>query len=198
MNEVWLSTAYFGPVRYFQEIRQARKVTIEAFESYERQSWRNRCRILTANGALDLSIPIAKGHSPGQPIRDVRIDYRQGWQKLHYRSIESAYRHSPFYEYLLDEFREYWEKPCRFLFDLNLSITEKVIRLIRSETTVALTQRFEQPGFYGPNDFRYSIHPKKEKSTGIAPVPYHQVFIDRFGFVPDLSILDWLFNCFRT
>lgn len=198
MNEVWLTTAYFGPISYYQVISGAGILHLEACENYEKQSWRNRCRILAANGVMELSIPVLKGRSQNQPIRDIRIDYHQDWQKLHYKSIESAYRHSPFYEFLIDDLSGFWTRKEEFLFDYNLKITETILGLLKNQIQVCLTDQFFKPGHYGEMDFRYRIHPKKKESTGETPVPYHQVFSDRFGFVPDLSILDWIFNSFRT
>jgi hypothetical protein len=198
MNEVWLSTAYLGTVEYYQILQGAGIAHIEACEHYEKQSWRNRFRILSANGPIELSIPIIKGNSSKQGIREVRIDYMQNWQKIHYRSIESAYRHSPYYEFLIDEFRFLWETQPEYLFDYNWLAMEAVLRLTKSKVKVMETEEFQIPGYYGSADYRYLIHPKtKKQSTGYEPVPYHQVFSDRYGFVPDLTILDWLFNDFR-
>jgi hypothetical protein len=199
MKTVWLTTAYLGPVEYFDLMIRSDLVYLEACENYEKQSWRNRFRILSANGPIELSIPIIKGSSPKQPIRDVRIDNDQNWQKIHFRSIESAYRHSPYYEYLIDEFRFLWESKQVYLFDYNKIAIDTVLRLLKSKATIKLTEEFQVPGYYGTMDYRYWIHPKvKKQGTGFEPVPYHQVFSDRFGFVQNLSILDWLFNDFRT
>lgn len=198
MREVWLTTTYLGTVEYFRLMNGADVVWIEAFENYEKQSWRNRFRILSANGPIDLSIPIIKGNSPKQPVREVRIDDRQNWQKIHFRSVESAYRHSPYYEYLIDSLYFLWEIKADYLFDYNSKAMEAVLKLMGSNVLVKPTEDFRQPGQYGPSDYRYSIHPKaKKQGTDYVPVPYHQVFSDRFGFVQDLSILDWLFNDFR-
>ncbi|MFA5817169.1 MAG: WbqC family protein [Bacteroidales bacterium] len=198
MKEVWLTTSYLGTVEYYRLLSGAETANIEAFENYEKQSWRNRFRILSANGPIDLSIPVIKGNSLKQPIREVRIDYRQNWQKIHFRSVESAYRHSPFYEFLIDEIHFLWEIQPESLFDYNRLAMEAVLKLMKSDVTVKLTQEYQKPGYYGSSDYRYSIHPKvKKQGTGYEPVPYHQVFADRFGFIQDLSILDWLFNDFR-
>ncbi len=198
MKEVWLSTSYLGPIEYFQLLSQAETAWIEACENYEKQSWRNRFRILSANGPIELSIPVIKGSSPKQPIRKVRIDYNQNWQKIHFRSVESAYRHSPFYEFLIDDLFFLWEIRPEFLFDYNRMAMDAVLRLMKSQVKLMNTSEYQKPGYYGIADFRYQIHPKlKKQGTGYEPVPYHQVFSDRFGFIQDLSILDWLFNDFR-
>ena len=198
MKEVWLTTSYLGTVEYYQLLGGAERAYIEAFEHYEKQSWRSRSRILSANGPINLSIPVIKGNSPGQLIREVRIDYRQNWQKIHFRSVESAYRHSPYYEFLIDEIRFLWEVQPEYLFDYNMIATGVIVKLLQSDVSVLLTDEFQVPGYYGPSDYRYSIHPKsKKQGTAYEPVPYHQVFSDRFGFIQGLSILDWLFNDFR-
>jgi hypothetical protein len=198
MKEVWLTTSYLGTIEYFQKMIHAECAYIESFENYEKQSWRNRFRILSANGPITLSIPIIKGSSQKQPIREVRIDYRENWQKIHFRSVESAYRRSPYYEFLIDEFRFLWEVRPEFLFDYNQLAQKAVLKLMKATVTIKYTNEYQVPGFYGPTDYRYSIHPKvKKQGTGYVPVPYQQVFSDRFGFVQDLSILDWLFNDFR-
>ena len=199
MHEVWLSTSYLGPVEYFRLLLGAGTAWIEACENFEKQSWRNRMRILSANGPLELSIPVIRGNSPGQPIREVRIDNRQNWQKIHFRSVESAYRHSPFYEFLIDDLRYLWEIRPDYLFDYNLAATDVILGLLKSGVSIRLTQEYQKPGQYGSGDYRYSIHPKvKKQGTVYESVPYHQVFSDRFGFTGDLSIIDWLFNDFRT
>lgn len=201
MNEVWLTTTYLGPVGYYRLLSESETAYIEAFEHYEKQSWRNRCRILSANGPIDLNIPVVKGSSPGQPVREVMIDYRQNWQKIHFRSIESAYRHSPFYEFLIDELLFLWETRIDLLFDYNMAAMMAILKIIKTEVTVRLTGDYQKAGYYGSADYRYAIHPKaKKQGTGTNPVPYqpyqyyHQVFSDRFGFIQDLSIIDWLFN----
>ncbi|MFO7617743.1 MAG: WbqC family protein [Bacteroidales bacterium] len=195
MDSVWLTTAYFGPVHYFKLMAGNPVVRIEACEHYQKQSFRNRCQIVSANGPITLSIPILKGRSPGQLIRDVRIDHQGNWQKIHFKSIESAYRHSPYYEFHIDDLMEFWSVRWNFLFDYNLAITERVIRLLNLKCTLRLTESFGEPGCYGAGDYRYRIHPKlKEEGTDLISVPYHQVFSDRFGFVGGLSILDVLFN----
>lgn len=198
MKEIWLSTAYLGTVEYYSRVADADMVHIEASENFVKQTWRNRMRILSANGPIDLSIPIIKGHSPNQPIREVRIDYQENWQKIHFRSVESAYRRSPFYEFLIDEIRWLWEIRLEYLLDYNMRAMRTVLEIMKSDVVIKLTQEYQKPDYYKEMDYRYSIHPKaKKQGTGYEPVPYHQVFSDRFGFVQDLSILDWLFNDFR-
>jgi hypothetical protein len=150
---------------------------------------------------MDLSVPILAGRSLNQPVREIRIDYHQNWQKIHFKSIESAYRHSPFYEYLIDDLREFWITKPVFLLDYNLKITARILHILKADIGVELTSEFREPGFYDEADLRYAFHPKNKKGAGLDPAPfgeYHQVFSDRFGFVPEVSILDLMFNAFKT
>lgn len=198
MKEVWLTTSFLGTVEYFNVLTSADVAYLEIFENYEKQSWRNRFRILSANGPIDLSIPVVKGNSLKMPVSEVRIDYRENWQKIHFRSVESAYRRSPYYEFLIDNFRFLWEVRPELLLDYNRMAMDEVLRLLKAKVVVKYTDQYRVPGYYGSDDYRYRIHPKgKKQGTGFVPVPYHQVFSDRFGFVQNLSILDWLFNDFK-
>lgn len=194
MRSVCLSTAYFGPVQYFSHLVNSEKVFIEVHENYQRQSWRNRCMILGANEVISLNVPVVDGHSPGHPIRDTRISYHTPWQKTHQKSVESAYMHSPYYEYYIDDILPVWNKKHEFLLDLNLLILDKLYQALSIETGWEKTQEYlpEQP--CGTIDLRNSIHPKSKTGDPLfQPLPYYQVFSDRFGFVPNLSILDLLF-----
>jgi hypothetical protein len=129
-NTVLLSTTYFGPIQYFTKFILYPNRLIEQFDHYSKQSYRNRCIIYGANGALTLSIPVLKG--PGQKTRvmDIRIDYSRNWRKLHWKGIESAYRHSPFFEFYMDDIQAFLEKKHDFLLDLNLDILDYLLEAV--------------------------------------------------------------------
>ncbi len=188
-----LSTAYFPPIQWFSKLISG-KVILESYEFYEKQSYRNRCIIQTAAGQMALSVPIKKSSSGKPFIKDIEIDYTESWQIVHRRAIESAYMKSPFYEYYSDALEFFFEIKERFLFDFNL----KIINTLCYE--ISLKPELELSEFYIESaaefqDFRSQIHPKKsEFTTGFQPQKYTQVFFDRFPFMPDLSILDLLFN----
>ena len=130
-----LSTAYLAPIEYYVVLANSERILLEQHEYYQKQSYRNRCRIATANGIMDLSIPV---DSAGKtPIRDLRISDHNNWQTHHWRSIETAYNSSPFFEYYADDFRPFFEKKWLFLWDFNLALFNKTLELLDIETKIS-------------------------------------------------------------
>lgn len=173
----------------------ADEVLMEQHENFIKQSYRNRCNILAANGVLALSIPLVKSPEIKVNIREVEIDYKTDWQKQHLKSIESAYRNSPFYEYLIDDFISVYQKRPRHLFDFNLLLISIILNILEIDKKINFTNRFLIPNDEN-FDFRYRVKPKKqnEEITRLANKKYYQVFNDKHPFQPDLSIIDLLFN----
>ncbi|MFO7790882.1 MAG: WbqC family protein [Bacteroidota bacterium] len=197
MSKALLNTAYFPPVQYMSVCAGYEEVYIEANENYEKQSYRNRCTILGPNGTQNLSIPVIKGRSPGQPIRDVKIDYSTPWQGNHRRSIETAYAAAPYFEHYYDEIKPFFKKKSRFLFDHNLMICNLLLVILEINTEIKLTNTYLPIPPQDTRDYRNLIHPKKTDITytdNYSFQPYMQVFNERFSFQPGLSILDLLFN----
>ena len=192
-----LSTAYFAPIPYYARLASADSaVVLERHEHYNKQSYRNRCTICSANGMLDLVVPIAKSPKPKVPITEVRISYDTPWQKLHFKAVESAYRRSPFYEYYIDELSIFFDKRFGYLYDFNMQIMLTVCDLLRIPCRIRESESY-MGADTNPADLRDAIHPKKREQIRDADFEsrqYTQVFSDKFGFVPDLSILDLLFN----
>jgi len=190
---VLLTTAYFAPTEYYAVLAKADKILLENCEHYTKQTYRNRCRIVSANGVLDLIIPVEKTGNEKQLTRDVRISNRADWQLQHWRSIESAYNSSPFFEYYKDDFLPFYEKKWTFLWDFNCSLQEKILELIDIQPNIELTTEYSTS--FGENivDLREKIHPKKQIDFVNLP-RYYQVFEPKFGFIPNLSIIDLLFN----
>jgi hypothetical protein len=185
-----LSTAYLAPIEYYVVLANSERILLEQHEYYQKQSYRNRCRIATANGIMDLSIPV---DSAGKtPIRDLRISDHNNWQTHHWRSIETAYNSSPFFEYYADDFRPFFEKKWLFLWDFNLALFNKTLELLDIETKIELTEQYKPETSDNFLDLRAAIHPKKEISLLLKP--YYQVFETKFGFMPNMSIIDLLFN----
>jgi hypothetical protein len=191
-----LSTAYLGPVQYYTKLINFEQVLIESDENFQKQSYRNRCIILAANGKLPLTIPVTKDR-PKVKTKEIEIDNTLDWQKQHWTSIESAYSSSPFFEFFMDEFRTFYEKKYKFLLDFNLEIQSYVLDQLGVSPTIKLTSRFIKEAPSDMVDFRETIHPKKrmqKKDEKFDPHFYYQVFGDKFGFIPNLSIIDLLFN----
>jgi len=188
-----LPAFYLPPVSYFHAVlRHGGPLLLEKHEHYAKQTYRTRARIATANGALDLSVPVLHGRKERVPMRDVRIDYGHRWQRLHWLSLQTAYRSSAFFEYYEDDFAVFYDRKHGFLLDYNAAQLELVLKLLKTDRPVRFTESYQDVPD-GAVDFRQAIHPKKP-SLLPAPGPYHQVFADRHGFLPDLSIVDLLFN----
>lgn len=197
MNNLLLNTAYFAPISYFSAIRQGTTLYIEQFENFGKQSYRNRCEIMTANGVIPLTVPVVKANSKTL-VKDLKIVYPTHWQKLHFRGIKSAYKNSPYYDYYIDDLMPFFEKKEIYLLDLNNAILEKMLGLMKLERTVYFTGDYIQAGNPDYTDLRNAIHPKasrRQSGAEFPSLPYHQTFSDRYPFTPDLSILDLLFCC---
>jgi len=186
------STAYWAPVSYYQFATQSDFVEIESHERYQKQSFRNRCTILSANGPLPLVIPILRPHNC--KIRDARIDYSKPWQQMHWRAIEAAYHSSAYFEEYSSQIGEVYKKEIPFLFDYNVKVWELSLVLLDVSISWTVTERFV-PCEDSRDDYRFMIHPKaKSKPDGLALQSYFQIFAHKFGFVSDLSILDLIMN----
>lgn len=196
MKTTLLSTAYLPPIEYILICMQG-PVTLEVCEHYIKQSYRNRALIATANGIQVLSIPVVHVSSK-MPILDVRIDYATPWQRLHWKSIDTAYSSSPYFLYFQDYIRPFYEKKFDFLFDFNLELTQVILKLFGKDFQPQRTSEFiaDYSQQEDIEDLRNIIHPKRCREAGypFPHKPYTQIFEDRLGFVPNLSIVDFLFN----
>ena len=193
-NKVLLSTAYLAPVQYFTKLLKYNNISIEAHENFIKQTYRNRCNIYGANGILSLSIPVKKD-AHKIVIKDLLIDYSTNWRKLHWKSIESAYSSSPFFEYYADDFIPFYRKKYKYLLEFNHEIQEMIIGNLEIEVNINYTKEYQFANDLLIDDFREKIHPKKNISDKDFKIQkYNQVFIDKHGFIPNLSILDLLFN----
>ncbi|MCF0207003.1 MAG: WbqC family protein [Bacteroidales bacterium] len=191
---VLLSTAYFPNIQYVSKFLTGDEVKIEIFETYPKQTFRNRCNILSANGLLPLSIPVQKNFHT--LAKDIKIDYTENWQRKHSVAIMSAYKNSPFYEYYFYKLEKVFTSKETFLVDYNDKLLQAVFSILKVDAKYSFTEDFVSDAA-GYQDFRDSISPKASKNaadSSFTPKPYIQVFGDRYGFVPNLSILDLIFN----
>ncbi|MES2678299.1 MAG: WbqC family protein [Bacteroidota bacterium] len=193
-----LSTAYWPNLHYFFYVLNAESVTIEQHENYQKQSYRNRTGILSANGPLDLSIPVKK-RSLKELTKDIEISYSENWQIRHWRAITSAYKNSPYFDFFEDEIRYFYTRQFESLLNYNTEQLNLVLKLLRHKKEIILTSHFEMPADQIYEDVRFNIHPKisfendwlvKEKLK----ISYYQTFGNKFDFLPNLSVLDLLFN----
>ncbi|MFN0013989.1 MAG: WbqC family protein [Saprospiraceae bacterium] len=197
-----LELFYWPPVSWITLVARCDTLWLEACEHYQKGSYRNRCHIAGPNGLQRLSVPLLKGKHQQTPIREVRIDPNQTWQRAHWRSICTAYGNAPYFEHYAGEVVRFFEKPYTFLFDLNLESTQFLLAKAGWAGDVCLTETYA--GLAVPNpatdsgqgvvDLRRRISPNAtEPGEFLSPLPYPQVFQERHGFLPDLSALDLLF-----
>ena len=187
-----LSTTYFGPVQWYQKLHRAEYVQIEQWESFQKQTYRNRCLIATTQGVQALTVPVVRGET--SLIKDLRISDHGNWRHLHWNALQSAYGESPFFEYYQDDIRPFYEKHWTFLLDFNEEIRLKVCELIDIQPQVSLTEEFSST-VNGSIDFRSAINPKHPVvDPDFEARPYYQVYQQKHGFLANLSVLDLLFN----
>ncbi|MDL2266246.1 WbqC family protein [Parabacteroides sp. OttesenSCG-928-G21] len=192
MHTAYLSTAYLAPVQYYCKLYAYPQIRIEKHENYIKQSYRNRCIIAGANGPLSLSIPIVKPDTLKCPTKDIRISDHGNWRHLHWNALVSAYNMSPFFEYYEEDFAPFYERKYTFLFDFNEELRQLICSLLDIDSDVIYTNDYLPEV---PNDFRERIRPKHEGiDLNFQPAAYYQVFQERHGFLPNLSIVDLLFN----
>lgn len=186
-----LPAFYLPPVPYFAAIQAVTlPIRLERHEHYPKQTYRTRASVYSANGKLDLIVPVQRGRDGHTPMADVRISYEWDWQRLHWTSLQTAYRSSAYFEYYEDDFAPFYQQRYEWLFDYNEAQLELLLRLLKIERQVTHTESYRED--YAPErDFRQSIHPKKQPAPG---KPYYQVFENKHGFIPGLSIVDLLFN----
>uniref|UniRef100_UPI0032175D90 WbqC family protein n=1 Tax=uncultured Draconibacterium sp. TaxID=1573823 RepID=UPI0032175D90 len=190
-----LSTAYFAPVHYYARFFHHSEVYIEQFEHFPKQTYRNRCVISGGNGLISLVVPVIKGRGPKILMKDVQLSYDMNWQRNQWQTIVSAYNSSPYFEYYQDELQPFFEKQYKFLLDFNMQIHETICDFLNLKNTAQLTNDFEKiPA--GTLNLRDVISPKNKTipDSSFQPEEYTQVFTEKFGFLPNLSILDLLFN----
>ena len=184
--ECLLPISYLGPVAYYSAILQSEEIFIETKEHFIKQSFRNRCTIMGANGSQTLTIPKERKSSDKTLISDISISNQDNWQKSHWQSIVSAYNSSPFFEYYKDELLPFYNTKYSTLFDFNLKLSKTILELMQVEKKINFTSKFQKE--FNGLDFRSSKFILKNQEE------YQQVFCEKYSFIPNLSILDVLFN----
>lgn len=190
MNKVLLHPSYFPSISHYVAMAQSESIALEMEDNFQKQTNRNRMYIYSPNGIQLLNVPIKHSKEIHQKTKDVRIENDFGWQKQHFKSLEAAYRSSPFFEYFEDDIQVIFEKKYTFLMDLNLEAMTLVSKCLRMPFDYQTTSEyFREPNDF--TDFRNLINGKKDVTIIEA---YTQVFEDKHGFINNLSILDLLFN----
>lgn len=197
MKTAYLSSAYLAPIEYYTKLFLYDKIFIEQHDHYMKQAYHNRCIIAGPNGKLALTIPVIHTDNEKCKMKDIRISDHGNWRHLHWNAIESAYNSTPFFEYYKDDFILFYEKKYTFLADFNEELLHLICHLIDIQPEIKHTTYYHTDFTKDEQDFRETIHPKKDfliADPNFKPVSYYQVFKERYGFLPNLSIIDLLFN----
>ena len=187
---ILLHPTYFPSISHFAAMAQADSVTFEVEDNFQKQTNRNRMYIYSPNGLQLLNIPVKHSKTAHQKFKDTKIEQAFDWQKQHFKSLEAAYRTSPFFEYFEDDIRPVFEQKHTFMMDLNFTILEILSGCLGMEINYSKTSEY----FHEVNDvqdYRYLVNGKKDT---LQFEPYIQVFNDKHGYINNLSILDLLFN----
>jgi hypothetical protein len=187
-----VESQYLAPVTLYLTLEENSNIVFEQFEAYQKRSFRNRCIIAGANGPVSLSIPLHEGREQKKFIRDIRIANQYNWQDQHWKTIVSSYNRSPWFEYYKMSLEKFYVRRFEFLFDFNVELFEWTIKQLEIDKVSAFTDRFvKQYDDQEWLDLRNKMLPNNYQTFR---TPYYsQVFIERSGFLPNLSILDLLF-----
>jgi hypothetical protein len=187
MHSTYLSTAYLAPIQYYSKFVLFDEIRIEVYENYPKQTWRNRCHIASANGIQALTVPVEKTNMPKCFTRDIRISEHGKWRHVHWTALVSAYKTSPFFKYLEDDFRPFYERKYTFLIDFNEALQKMICNILDITPNIKHTSAYEA---VVENDFRNV----RLFDPDFSLTPYYQVFRHKHGFLSNLSIVDLLFN----
>tara|TARA_B000000437_G_scaffold214435_1_gene188117 strand:+ start:234 stop:851 length:618 start_codon:yes stop_codon:yes gene_type:complete len=186
LNNPLLPTAYLAPINYYAILIEQSNCKIEFHENFVKQSIRNRCVIYSANGELRLTVPRKHEKNSKTLISKIKISYKDRWQKEHWNAITSAYNSSPFFEFYKDELKPFFEEKEIYLINFNTKLQNLILKLLQVKVKYTFTNEYNSLGNF--TDYRNC------NFTNIKICRYDQVFMEKHGFIANLSILDLLFN----
>ncbi len=195
MSQIVTHPSYFGSIAQYVAIAKAKSIVFENCDNYQKQTLRNRTYIYGANGILLLNLPILHSGIKGKKrlYKDIEIEHQFNSLKIHWKSLEAAYRTSPYFEFYEDDLAPLFEKKAKFLLDFNYKCAEFIFDCLQLTLPQTKTTVFDLHTPDNLIDYRYLVNPK-DKSIGANFDKYIQVFESKHGFIPNLSILDLLFN----
>ncbi|MBP7496470.1 MAG: WbqC family protein [Bacteroidales bacterium] len=191
MSALILSSAYLPPVSYFVKLNNSDNIIIDVFEHFIKQSYRNRCYILTASGRIPLVIPVKKAKAAKICVKDLLIYNDINWQKIHWRTIETAYNSSPFFLYFKNEMEVFYKKKIKYLLDFNTELLNYLLSNLDIKKNIEFSCSYIENS-NNSEDYRFDTNSKKNIDFNFKA--YYQVFAEKFEFIPNLSIIDLIFN----
>ena len=194
MNTIIIQSAVFPPIQQISWIMKAKTILVEQHDTYAKQTFRNRMQIAGPNGLQNLSIPVTKPLGAESKTKDILINYDSPWQTQFLKSIKTAYQNSAFFEYYIDAIEALLMRKDEKLIDYNITILKALLNILEINPSVKVTDKYEKTY---ENDFRDILHPKPQYQRAdniFKPSQYHQVFEEKYGFLPNLSIIDLIFN----
>jgi hypothetical protein len=190
-----IDNQYLGNITYYSTLFKSLNIELEAYEQHQKSSFSNRCYIAGANGLITLSIPLIKGRNQKTPVNEIEIDNQQKWQIKHWRAIESSYMRSPWFEYYKDDLKSLYQKEYKYLFYWNKDLLVYILKKLNWNGEL-MTSTIYDPLAIEKIDDRNKINPKNYLEFQVEKYP--QVFEEKLGFLPNLSIIDLLFCCGKS
>ena len=188
-NKILLPIFYLPPISWFSVfLDPENEITFEQFENFPKQTYRNRAVVYGANGKLPLIIPIK--HTGKRELKDIEISFVEDWQKLHWKSIKTAYQSTPYFEYYEDKLKTIFEGKVDSLIEFNLKALKIILNILKTEKEFTLTEEY----FKAPEQENYREKFSAKSESEVAFSEYYQSFSDKHGFLKDLSILDLICN----
>jgi len=196
-KKLLIESQYIGSIPYWACLLAYEEIYFDAHEHFVKASYRNRCNIATPDGLLSLSAPLKRGRGQRRKMKEVRLFEEENWRIKHWNSLCSAYRRSPYFEYFEDLMEPFFRNRTNYLLEWNMTFMKMISEMLKVKLQWSFTERYIGSGSEGFDDLRSNFLPSVKRNKlpeGYKNVPYHQVFQDRTGFFPDISVLDMLFN----
>jgi hypothetical protein len=187
---VVMECEYFPSITWYETYRCHETALIEQYEHFVRASYRNRAIIAGPNGVISLSVPLQGGRNQKIIMKDLKVCDKEDWQLLHWKTIETCYRNSPYFEYFEDDILPFFKTKFEYLMDANLASLSVLNKILRVKRDIKLTDVYQKDYTH---DFRMAFSPKERELLGSKK--YIQPFSDRNGFMPNLSMMDYVFCC---
>ncbi len=189
-GSVVMECEFFPTIPWYMEYKKHDQVIIEQYEHFVRTSYRNRAYVAGPNGTICLSVPLQGGRNQRIVMKDLKVCNEEDWQLLHWKTIATCYRRSPYFEYFEDDIYPFFKTKFDYLMDANIASLTLIDKILRVKKEVKLSESYRTDY---DHDFRMQFLPKERETT--AQAEYIQPFSDRNGFTKNLSMLDYLFCC---